>query len=77
MHIHYYMKLFLFLQTGEKYVLMLHHSITTWPSNRRISIVAIETMSRALNATLAIVDYSNVTAAVSDLQAIIPSLIET
>ena len=47
--------------------MMLHHSITTWPSNRRISIVAIETMSRALNATLAIVDYSNVTAAVSDL----------
>ena len=46
---------------------MLHHSITTWPTNRRISIVAVETMSRALNATLSVIDYSNVTAAVSEM----------
>ena len=45
---------------------MLCESVKTWPPSKRMTLVAIETISRAMNATLASQDYTNVTAAVSD-----------
>ncbi|WAQ96229.1 PKD2-like protein [Mya arenaria] len=47
---------------------MINWSIMTWPSTKRMTIVAIETVSRALNATLSEKDFANVTAAVLSAQ---------
>ena len=55
-----------FFKVGERYIKMLCESVKTWPPSKRMTLVAIETISRAMNATLASQDYTNVTAAVSD-----------
>jgi hypothetical protein len=52
-------------KVGEKHAYMLHASVMAWPPDKRMTLVAIETISRALNESTAIAEYSNVTAAVS------------
>ena len=42
------------------YIDMIHWSIMTWPSNKRLTLVSIETVSRAINSTLAKKDFVNV-----------------
>ena len=51
-------------QRGEEYVGYLYESISTWPKERRVTLPAIQTVSRAVSATLNKTDYANVTAAV-------------
>lgn len=50
---------------GETYLTMLNYSITSWPPTKRMTLVSIETISRAINETLSSRDYTNVTAVVS------------
>ncbi|XP_052819342.1 uncharacterized protein LOC128245129 isoform X2 [Mya arenaria] len=56
------------MEVGDSYAAMINWSIMTWPSTKRMTIVAIETVSRALNATLSEKDFANVTAAVLSAQ---------
>ena len=37
----------------------------TWPVDRRISIIAVEALSRALSSSLAVIEYSSINSAVS------------
>ncbi|WAQ96232.1 hypothetical protein MAR_028922, partial [Mya arenaria] len=53
---------------GDSYAAMINWSIMTWPSTKRMTIVAIETVSRALNATLTEKYFSNFTAVVHSAQ---------
>ena len=66
---------FLYFQLGQTYASFIHHTIFTWPTNRRISIVAIETMSLALKATLDRTEYSNVTATVNIIRVVFFDLV--
>ncbi|XP_053393015.1 uncharacterized protein LOC123564401 isoform X2 [Mercenaria mercenaria] len=52
------------IQVGEKHAYMLHACVFTWPPTKRMTLVAIETISLALNESTAVTDYSNVTAAI-------------
>ncbi|XP_053383373.1 uncharacterized protein LOC123564671 [Mercenaria mercenaria] len=52
------------IQVGEKHAYMLHANVQSWPSTKRMTLVAIETISLALNESTAVTEYSNVTAAI-------------
>ncbi|KAH3862201.1 hypothetical protein DPMN_025167 [Dreissena polymorpha] len=44
---------------------MLRYSVKTWPSNKTMTINSIDTISRALAATLSNKDYANMNTTVS------------
>lgn len=61
-----YLTISLCLQVAEQYSKRLRDSIMSWPKSKHISLFAIETVSRALNATLSKEEYANVAAAVCE-----------